>query len=153
MKNHLLEEDPEFQARNRLIRDVDNIRRLTASQHPNFPVLLGYDSKSFPYHLITEYEKWGDLLQFVRMPREREPHLKPIDLLTMLIDISEALLHLEVLGFVHRSVMAENVLLGENYTCKLSNSQSYGSLLMDHITTMQIGPRWTVIVPQNFRFM
>ena len=113
-------EDPEFQVRKRLIREVENMKLLTASRHPNFPVLLGYDSKSFPYHLITEYEELGDLLQFVRKSRERKPHLKPIDLLKMLIDVSDALVHLEALGLVHRSVMAENVLVGENYVCKLS---------------------------------
>ena len=127
-KEHLLAEDPEFQARKRLIQEVENIKLLTASRHPNFPVLLGYDSKHFPYHLITEYEKWSDLLQFLQKSREREPHLKPIDLLTMLLEISNALLHLEKLGLVHRSVMAENVLVGENYTCKLSGLHSLRQL-------------------------
>lgn len=124
-KNHLLEEDPKFQARERLFREVHNMRRLNTSQHSNyFPVLLGYDTKSFPYHLITRFETWGDLLQFVQMSRESETHLKPVDLFKMLINISHALLHLEELGLVHRAVMAENVLVGDNYVCKLSGLHS-----------------------------
>ena len=119
-KHHLLEEDPKFDARERLIREASNMRRLNASQHPKFPVLLGYNTESLPYHLITAFEKFGNLLQFVRMSREREPHLKPTQLLKMLSDISGALLHLEELGFVHRAVMAENILVGENYVCKLT---------------------------------
>lgn len=124
-KNHLLEEDPKFQARARLIREVFSMRRLNASQHPNFfPVLLSYDTKRFPYHLITEFEKWGDLLQLVRTWRENESPAGPPTLYKMLIDISNALLYLEELGLVHRAVMAENVLVGDNYVCKLSGLHS-----------------------------
>ena len=54
------------------------------------------------------------------MSREREPHLKPTQLLKILGDVSGALLHLEEFGLVHRAVMAENVLVGENYVCKLT---------------------------------
>lgn len=130
MKDHLLEDDPEFLARWRLIREVDNLKRLTNSQHPHpsFPVLLGFDTKCFPYHLITGFEKEGNLLQLIRVFRKRETHLKPIALLKMLIDITNALLRLEELGLVHRSVMAENVLVGENYTCKLSGLHSLRKL-------------------------
>ena len=101
------------------------MRRLNASQHPNFfPVLLSYDTKRFPYHLITEFEKWGDLLQLVRTWRENESPAGPPTLYKMLIDISNALLYLEELGLVHRAVMAENVLVGDNYVCKLSGLHS-----------------------------
>ena len=127
-KKHLVEDDPKFQARECLIREVYNMRRLNVSQHPNFPVLLGYDTKSLPYHLITEFEHWGNLLQFVRSSRERDPPVQPVQLLKMLIDISDALLYLEDLGLVHRAVMAENVLVGDNFVCKLSGLQSLQQL-------------------------
>ena len=145
-KCHLLQEDPTFQARERLIQEVYNMRRLNASQHPNFPVLLGYDTKSVPYHLITVFERWGDLLQFVRMSRERNPYVQPMHLLRMLMDVSDALSYLELLGLVHRAVMAANVLVGENFFCKLSGLHSLrrltggtskqGSSLKLHIETL-----------------
>ena len=95
--------------------------RLNASQHPNFPVLLGYDTKTLPYHLITAFERWGNLLQLVRLSRDkREPHLTPNDVIEMILGISQALSFLEGRGFVHRAVMAENVLVGSNFVCKLS---------------------------------
>lgn len=115
-----MREDTEFDARERLIREAYNMRRLNADQHRNFPVLLGVDTKNMPYHLITEFEKWGDLLQFLRLSRERDLNLKPTRLVKMLIDISCALQFLQELGLVHRSVMAANVLVGDNYVCKLS---------------------------------
>ncbi|KAJ7356110.1 ptk6 protein tyrosine kinase [Desmophyllum pertusum] len=127
-KKHLLEEDPIFHAKERLIREADNLRRLNQSHHANIPVLLSYDTKSLPYHLITAFERWGDLLQFVRRSRERRPHLKPIQLLEMLIDIANALLYLEKEGLVHRAVMATNVLVGDNYDCKLSGMHSLQQL-------------------------
>lgn len=127
-KHHLLEEDPKFEARKRLIREADNMRRLTACQHPNFPVLLGYNTEQLPYHLITAFESHGNLLQLVRRSREREPHLKPIQLLEMLTGISRALLYLEELGLVHRSVMAENILVGDNFLCKLGGLHSLRQL-------------------------
>ncbi|KAL9950623.1 hypothetical protein ACROYT_G043148 [Oculina patagonica] len=122
-KRHLLEENPTFNARESLIREADYLRLLNKSRHPNIPVLLAYDTKSLPYHLITAFEKWGDLLQFVRKSRESNPHLQPIQLLKMLIDITDALLYLEGLGLVHRAVMAANVLVGDGYVCKLSGMQ------------------------------
>ena len=97
------------------------MRRLNASKHSNFPVLLAYDTQSLPYHVITEFERFGNLLKFVQ--NSREDHrltLRSNQLLLMLKGITDALLHLEKLGFVHRAVMAENVLVGDNYVCKLS---------------------------------
>ena len=106
-----------FHARARLIRESCNMSQL---KHPNFPVLLGYDTKSLPYHLITEYERYRDMLQCVRNSRTTKSRLQPIHLFKLLIGITDALLHLEKLGFVHRAVMAENVLVGDDYVAKLS---------------------------------
>ena len=44
MKNHLLGEDPKFEARTRMMYEAHNLRLLSASSHPNFPVLLGLDT-------------------------------------------------------------------------------------------------------------
>jgi len=127
-KKHLLEDNPEFQARGKLYREAYSMSRLNRIHHPNFPVLLCHDTKSLPYHLITKLEIWGDLLQLLRKSREKNPNLSPTQLLNMLIDISEALLHLENLGLVHRAIMAENVLVGEKFTCKLSGLHSLQQL-------------------------
>lgn len=119
-RQHLLEEDPKWKTRELLIREAYGMMRLNAYQHPNFPVLLAYNTKSLPYHLITEFERWGDLLQFLWVYRERNTQLQLIRLLNMLLNIGCALLYLEELGLAHRCVMAANVLVGDNYVCKLS---------------------------------
>ena len=46
----------------------------------------------------------------------------------MLIDVSDALLFLNEQGWVHRAIMAENVLVGENFVCKLSGLHSLQQL-------------------------
>lgn len=46
----------------------------------------------------------------------------------MLVDITKALHHLENLGLVHCAIMAENVLVGEKFTCKLSGLHSLQQL-------------------------
>ena len=132
-RQHLLVEDPKWKARELLIREAYGMMRLNAYQHPNFPVLLGYDTKSLPYHLITEFERWGDLLQFLWVYRERNTQLQLIRLLNMLLNIGCALLYLEELGLVHRCVMAANVLVGDNYVCKLSG--------LHFIQKLTCGPR------------
>ena len=117
---HLLEKDPTFPARKRFIQEAYNMWRLNEDQHQNFPVLLGYNTESFPYHIITKFEEYGCLLQLVRKSRKGNPNVKPTQLLKMLIGISDALLYLEKLGLVHRAIMAENILVGDNFVCKLS---------------------------------
>ena len=128
-KNHLLADNPDFEARRRLINEADNMRRLSESQHPNFPVLLGFDTINMPFHIITAFEKWGNLQEFLQLCRDMEPYVKPVDLLKMLIGICRALLHIEELGMVHRCVNAENILVGDNFACKLSGLHSLRPLL------------------------
>lgn len=133
-KQHLLEEDATCQARDKLYREAYALSRLNVTQHPNFPVLICHDTKSVPYHLITKFEMRGDLLQVVRLSRGKKPNLSPTKLLNMLIDISKALLYLQRLGLVHRVVMAENVLVGETFTCKLSGLHSLQKLPADSLS-------------------
>ena len=138
-KEQLLDDSPFTNARERLIRETDCLRMLNESRHPNITVLLGYDTKSLPYHIITAFEKWGDLLQFVRRSRENSPRLQPVQLLRMLVDIADALLYLQKLGLVHRAVMAANVLVGDNYVCKLSGMQS-----LQQLTSQSKSPQYMI---------
>ena len=127
-------EDAKCQARDKLSREAYALSRLSVTQHPNLPVLICHDTKSLPYHLITKLEMGGDLLQVVRLSREKKPNLSPTELLNMLIGISKALLYLQRLGLVHRVVMAENVLVGETFTCKLSGLHSLQKLPVDSLS-------------------
>ena len=124
MKNHLLGEDPKFEARTRLMYEAHNLRHLGASSHRNFPVLLGFDTKSMPYHIITAFECRGNLRTFLQRRQDVESRNQTVHLLRMLDGVVCALLHLEILELVHRCVNAENILVGDNFVCKLSGLHS-----------------------------
>lgn len=130
-KQDILEENPTKQSevKKRLIAEAYYLRQLnTLPQHPNIPRLLAYNTTTLPFHIITQYEKHGDLLQFVRSSPEFEA-LSSSAIYKMLISITEGLLYLkQKLHLVHRAVMAENVLVGDDYTCKLSGLHSLGRL-------------------------
>ena len=75
----------------------------------------------------------------------------------MLIDISKALLYLQRLGLVHRVVMAENVLVGETFTCKLSGLHSLQKLPVDSLSEGNIfhytnSNMWPNVLPPALRF-
>lgn len=124
MESDLLAEDPKFEARTRLINEAHNLRLLSASRHPNFPVLLGFDTRSIPYQIITAFECWGNLRKFLQRREDVESRDQAGQLLKMLDGIVCALSHLQKLGLVHRCVNAENILVGDNFVGKLSGLHS-----------------------------
>ena len=130
-KQDILEENPTTQseAKKRFIAEAYNLRQLNSlNQHPNIQQLLAYNTTTLPCHIITQYEKYGDLLQFVRTSREVQALSSPV-MYKMFISITEGLLYLQQkLHLVHRAVMAENILVGDGYICKLSGLHSLGKL-------------------------
>ncbi|XP_068726267.1 uncharacterized protein [Montipora capricornis] len=142
-KNHLLADNPDFKARRRLINEADNMRRLSESQHPNFPVLLGFDTINLPFHIITAFEKWGNLRQFLQLCRYKEQYVQQLDLRKMLIGICRALSRIEALELVHRCVKAENILVGDNFECKLSGLHSLRPLRIFEQSDQ--GGKWFVV--------
>lgn len=110
------------QANRRFIREAHFLSRI--QKHPNFPTLLSYNTETLPYHLITEYESQGNLLQLLQRTHDPHSRLEETLLLQMLIDIADALQYLAKLHLVHRSVMAKNVLVGDDNVCKLSGLHS-----------------------------
>ena len=130
-KQDILEENATVpsEAKKRLIAEAYNLWQLNSlNQHPNIPVLLAYNTATLPYHIITEYEKQGNLLQLVRASRQVQI-LPSSVLFKIFIGITEGLLYLQQkLRLVHRAVMAENILVGDGYTCKLSGLHSIGML-------------------------
>lgn len=128
-KQDILEENPTVQSevKKRLIAEAYNLWQLNSlNQHPNIPALLAYNTTTLPFHIITQYEKYGNLLQLVRTSREVQA-LPSSVIYKMFIGITEGLLYLQKkLHLVHRAVMAENILVGDGYTCKLSGMHSLG---------------------------
>lgn len=106
----------------RIVREAFNLRRL--NPHQNIPRLLAYDTERLPYHIITSLETKGNLLDFLRDSRADGSYQTSTVLLQMCIDITDALIHLSNNNMVHRAVMARNVLVGKDLTCKLTSLDS-----------------------------
>ena len=130
-KQDILEENSteDSESKKRLVAEAYSLWQLNSlNRHPNIPVLLACNTQTLPYHIITEYEKHGNLLQFVRASREVQGVPSTV-LYKILISIIEGLLYLhQKLYLVHCVVMAENILVGDGYTCKLSGLHSLGML-------------------------
>ncbi|XP_022781525.1 uncharacterized protein LOC111322652 isoform X5 [Stylophora pistillata] len=130
-KKDLVEEESstESKAKKRLRAEAYNLWQLSSlRKHPNIPCLLAYNTVAFPHHIITAYEKYGNLLQLVRGSRECRP-LSSVTLYKIIIGVTEALLYLhQELNLVHRAVMAENILVGDGYVPKLSGMHSVALL-------------------------
>lgn len=133
-KQDILEGDTLAQSktRDRLMKEAYNLNRLSELSHPHITVMLSYNTKTLPYHIITQYERYGNLLQFVQASREGNELLPTHLLLKILLDVTEALLFLQHQGLVHRAVMAENILVGDDYVCKLSGMHSLRQLQNGH---------------------
>ena len=134
-KQDILEGESQDQSetRDRLVTEAYNLSRLRVQKHPHITVLLAYNTKSCPYHIITEFERYGNLLQFVQASREGNELLPTPLLLKMLLDIIEALMLIQNQGLVHRAVRAVNVLVGDNYVCKLSGMHSLRQIQTESI--------------------
>ena len=130
-RKDLVEEETSTQSevKKRLRAEAYNLWQLSNQRkHPNIPCLLAYNTTTLPHHIITAYEKYGNLLQFLRGSRERKP-LSSATLYKIIIGVTEALLYLhQELNLVHRAITAENILVGDGYFPKLSGMHSLGVL-------------------------
>lgn len=126
-KQDILEENPTVQSKamKRLIAEAYNLWLLNSiNHHPNIPVILAYNTTASPFHIITQYEKHGNLLQLVRTSREVQA-LPSSVIYKIFIGIIDGLLYIQQkLLLVHRAVMAVNILVGDGYTSKLSGLHS-----------------------------
>lgn len=75
-----------------------------------------------PFILVMEYAEHGNLLEFLRTHE-----LTDVQRIKMVLECCFGLEHMHALGFVHRDVAARNVLLGSDFTCKISGMLAAGN--------------------------
>ena len=98
---------------------LSNLRR---KPHPNIVKLITCDEELLC--LVLNYVSKGCLLQSLRRCRNEGRAPKVTDLLNMIVQITEALVFLEEEQIIHLGIMAENVLLSENFHVFLTGFQS-----------------------------
>ena len=95
--------------------------------HSNVVRLLAISNSATPF-MVMEYMENGDLNQFLRKAEysNTDPPLSSNDvsssiLLSMTIQIADGMAYLARHNFIHRDLATRNVLVGDNYTVKLSD--------------------------------
>lgn len=104
--------NPELVARFR--REGEALRQLA---HPHIVQLLATDEKEGHHYLVMELVEGGDLLNFLReQPRPPLPQV-----LSIALDLSDALTRAHRLNILHRDIKPANVLLDGNGRPKLTD--------------------------------
>lgn len=70
--------------------------------HPKLVQLYGVCSQQKPIYIVTEFMEHGCLLNFLR---QRRGSLSLGFLLSICLDVSEGMEHLEANGFIHRDLV------------------------------------------------
>ena len=96
--------------------------RLRSKSNPNILKLINYDKKLAC--LVLNYVSKGCLLQVLRRCRITLDSPEVTDLLNMIVQIADTLVFLEKEKVIHLGIMAENVLLDENFHVFLTGFQS-----------------------------
>lgn len=104
--------NPELVARFR--REAEALRQLA---HPNIVTLLATDEKEGQHYLVMELIEGGDLLQFLG----DQPQIPVPQVLTMTLDVADALTRAHHLNILHRDIKPANVLLDGDGRPKLTD--------------------------------
>ncbi|MCB0036746.1 MAG: protein kinase, partial [Anaerolineales bacterium] len=98
----------------RFQREGEILRRL---RHPNIVTYLATAEREGQYYLVMEYVSGGDLRQLVKT--EKPIALRQI--LTIALDVADALARTHRLNILHRDLKPSNILLNEDGLPKLSD--------------------------------
>ena len=98
---------------------LHEVHILQMFDHPNIVRLLGVCTQERPYYIITEFLKHGNLLEYLNSS-DGKSLLQP-QLIKMSAQIAAGMLQLEMLDCIHRNLAAQNIQVGENLVCKLSD--------------------------------
>ena len=86
---------------------------LHALRHENIISLVGVISAAMPYHIVLELMEGGDLRSYLRNIKSTgNDALLPAEFITIALQVSRAMMFLEVSNIVHRDLAARNVLVG-----------------------------------------
>ena len=86
--------------------------------HPYVVRLIGASTEEEPMYAVIELPKHGDLLAYLK---RRGKLLGQGELVDMAIQIAGGMAYLDEQNFTHQNLAAQNILLGEDMTCKVAN--------------------------------
>ena len=90
--------------------------------HPNLLKFYGICTLEEPIFMITESMKYGVLLDYLRKGDGKS--LKLPELIGMAAQVAGGMAYLEEHSYIHRDLTARNILVGDDYLCKIANFRS-----------------------------
>ena len=108
-------------------------------RHPKLVQLYAVCSKEEPIYVVMELMKYGSLLEYLHCD-EVGRNLKTPELLNIAFQVAEGMEFMESRNFIHKSLAAKNVLVGENGTCKVTD---YWLTHAERYEASKIPIKWT----------
>ena len=87
-------------------------------RHPKLIQLFAVCTDVMPYYIITEFMKYGNLLDFLI---ENNRSIKLPQLVDSAAQVATGMAYLEAQKSIHRDLAARNVLVGDNNVCKVGD--------------------------------
>ncbi|KAJ8378727.1 hypothetical protein AAFF_G00237050 [Aldrovandia affinis] len=87
-------------------------------KHPKLVALHGVCTKAYPVYIVTEYMSNGSLLDYLKAHGKE---LGQARLLSICLDVCDAMGYLEKQQFIHRDLAARNCLVDKDLTVKVSD--------------------------------
>ncbi|TDG99418.1 hypothetical protein EPR50_G00194200 [Perca flavescens] len=111
---------------------IEEAKVMMRLSHPKLVQLYGVCSQQKPIYIVTEFMEQGCLLNFLR---QRRCSFSLGSLLSICLDVSEGMEHLEANGFIHRDLAARNCLVNDNLVVKVSDFGMARYVLDDQYTS------------------
>lgn len=99
---------------------IDEAKTMVKLNHENLVKLYGVCTKKKPILIITEFMKYGALLQYLRRNKICLPQ-EPEKLLDFSLQISSGMKFLEEHSVIHRDLAARNCLVGDRCVVKVAD--------------------------------
>ncbi|XP_055369462.1 tyrosine-protein kinase Tec isoform X2 [Betta splendens] len=129
---------------------LEEAKVMMTLSHPKLVQLYGVCTQHRPIYIVTEFMELGCLLNFLR---QRRGTLDLGSLLSMCLDVSEGMEHLERHGFIHRDLAARNCLVSDCLVVKVSDF-GMARYVLDNQYTSSSGAKFPVkwSPPEVFNF-
>ncbi|KAG7232240.1 hypothetical protein INR49_009384 [Caranx melampygus] len=129
---------------------IEEAKVMMKLSHPKLVQLYGVCSQQQPIYIVTEFMEQGCLLNFLRQQRGS---LDLGALLSICLDVSEGMEHLETNGYIHRDLAARNCLVNDALVVKVSDF-GMARYVLDNQYTSSSGAKFPVkwSPPEVFNF-
>ncbi|XP_008289065.1 tyrosine-protein kinase Tec isoform X2 [Stegastes partitus] len=111
---------------------IEEAKVMMRLSHPKLVQLYGVCSQQRPIYIVTEFMEHGCLLNYLRQQRGS---FSLGSMLSISLDVSEGMEHLEANGFIHRDLAARNCLVNEALVVKVSDFGMARYVLDDQYTS------------------